>query len=101
MREHDPAVAVFGDTPQRHVLVPTKPQGYAPPGGERIDAGVIDRVPLALVGDVRLRPQRVHDGDLLLLALAAVVEGHVEADVLDGVPADPDAEAEASAREHV
>ena len=32
----------------------------------RVDAGVLDRVPLALERDMRLGPQRVHDLDLLL-----------------------------------
>jgi hypothetical protein len=31
-----------------------------------VDAGVLDRVPLALERDMRLGPQRVHDLDLLL-----------------------------------
>ena len=50
---------------------------------------------------MRLRPQRPHDLDLLFRAAAAIVKILVEADELDLVPPDPDAEAEAAARQHV
>ena len=70
-------------------------------GGQRVDAGILDRVVLAGEGDVRLGPQRLHDLDLLLRAAAAVAEILVEAGELDRVPADPDPEPEASAAQHV
>ena len=50
---------------------------------------------------MRLRPQRLHDLDLLFGAAAAVMKVLVEADKLHLVPADPDAEPEAPARQHV
>ena len=101
VRQHDPAVARSGDAPERHVLMAAEPQGDAPPDGQGIDAGILDGVPLALEGHVRLGPQRLHDLDLLLLRACRGLEALVEADVLDGVPADPDAEAEAPAGQHV
>jgi len=58
-------------------------------------------VPFALEGDVRLGPQRLHNLHLLLRAPAAVVEILVEAGELDLVPADPDAEAEPAAAQHI
>ncbi len=50
---------------------------------------------------MRLGPQGAHDLDLLFRAAAAVVEVLVQADKLDLVPPDPDAEPEAPARQDV
>src|SRR5262249_4395636 len=101
MGEHDPAVAPLGDTPQRDVLVSSKPERNASCRRQRINARIIDGVPLALEGDVRVGPQRAQKLNLLLRALAAVLEVFVEAQILDGIPADADAEAEASAGKHI
>src|SRR4030095_8291900 len=68
---------------------------------QRIDADVREAVPLALEGDVGIGPQGLHHLDLFLGPLAPVVEILVEADELDLVPADADAEPEAPAAEHV
>jgi hypothetical protein len=46
---------------------------------------------------MRLGPQRLHQLHLLLGAAAAIVEVFVEADKLDLVPTDPDAEPEPAA----
>ena len=50
---------------------------------------------------MRLGPQRLHDLHLLLGAPAAVVKILVEPGELDLVPADPDAEPEPPAAQHV
>src|SRR5207302_3102011 len=99
--ERHPAVAPFRTAPQRHVGVTAIPQRDLAPGRERVDAGILDRVPLALEADVRLGPERPHDLDLLFRAAAAVVEILVEADKLDLVPPDPDAEPEPPARQDI
>ena len=62
-------------------------------------SSIVCHLPLKLT--VRLRPQRPHDRDLLFRAAAAVVKILVEADKLDLVPSDPDAEPEPPAREDV
>src|SRR5262245_24632132 len=66
-----------------------------------IDAGVREAVPLALERDIGIGPQRLHHLDLFLGPLAPVVEILIEADELDLVPADADAEPETAATEHV
>ncbi len=81
--EHDPAVAPAGDAPQG------------------VDTGVVDGVPGALEADMRLGPQRLHQAHLLLRAFAAIRKIFVEADELDLVPADADAEPEAAAAQDV
>src|SRR5215207_5608947 len=66
-----------------------------------IDAGVREAVPFALECHVGIGPQRFHHLDLFLGPLAPVVEVLVESDELHLVPADADAEPEATAAEHV
>src|SRR5215471_6223251 len=77
------------------------PQRYLARGRKRVDAGVLDRVPLAFERDMRLRPQLPHDRDLLFGAAAAIVKIFVEADELDLVPPDPNAEPEPASRQDV
>src|SRR6516225_5278130 len=96
-----PAVAPFGDARQSALMMPTKPHLHLARSGPRVDAGVLDRVPPALEVDMRLGPQRLHDLHLLLRAPPTVVEILVEPGKLDLVPADPDAEPEAAAAQHV
>ena len=81
--------------------MPAIPDRHASRGRARVDAGVLDVVELALKGDVRLGPQRLHDPHLLGRTPPAVVEILVEADELDLVPADPDAEPEPPAAQHI
>src|SRR5215469_15024330 len=50
---------------------------------------------------MRLRPQLLHDLDLLLGAATAIVKVLVEPGKLDLVPADPDAEPEPTAAQHI
>ena len=63
---------------------------------QRVEAGIGDLVPLAVIGDEVVAPQRAHDLDLLLAALAAVGEIHAERLIFDVVPADANAEAQAA-----
>src|ERR1700722_6290135 len=69
----------------------------------RVDPGIVDMMELALILDVRLGPQRLHDPHLIGRALAAGVEILVEAGELALVPAAPDAEPEpaVAAAQHV
>src|ERR1700730_19428 len=89
-----PAVAPFGDARQGAFVIPAIPHRHLARGGTRVDAGVLDRMPLALVGDMRLGPQLLHNLHLLLRAAAAIVKILVEPQKLDLVPAQPDAEPE-------
>src|SRR5262245_31479217 len=93
MREHDPAITPLGNAPQRCILVPTKPEGDPALGRQRIDPGVLDRVPLSLEADVQLGPQLEHEFNLLLRALPAIAEILVQSHVFNGIPANADAEA--------
>src|SRR5208283_4059223 len=93
--------APFGDTRQRALVVSAEPHFYLARGGERIDAGILDRVPPALERHMRLGPQFLQDLHLLFGAPAAVMEILVEAGELDLVPADPDAEAELAAAQDI
>src|SRR6202035_4897305 len=79
------------------------PDRHPPRRRARVDPGIIDMMELALILDVRLGPQRLHDPHLIGRALAAGVEILVEAGKLDLVPADPDAEPEpaVAAAQHV
>ena len=66
-----------------------------------IDAGTVDVIELALERYQGLAPELAQELHLLLLAPAASVEALPKRLVLDVVPADSDAEAEASAGEQV
>src|SRR5438067_3237888 len=92
-----PAVAELGDALQGALVMPAEPDRHLAGSRARVDAGIVDRVPFALEGNMRLRPQLLHDLDLLFGAPAAVVEVFVKADELDFVPAHPDAEPETAA----
>ena len=72
----------------------TEPDRHAAGFRARVDAAVVEIVELALEGDVRLGPQRLHEADLLLGALAARLEIRAQALELDLVPAHSDAQAE-------
>src|SRR5689334_10038796 len=77
------AVAESRDALQRALVMAADPHRHPAAFRPRVDAGVIDRVPASLVGDVRLGPQSLHDLNLLLGATAAVVEILVQPDKLD------------------
>jgi hypothetical protein len=100
-RQHDPAVAPFCDPLQRHVHVAAEPQRNFAACRQRIDAGVLETVPLALECNVRIGPQRLHHLDLFFGSLASVMEILVEADELHLVPTHADAQSETAAAEHV
>src|SRR5262249_1642419 len=95
--QRHPAVPPEGDPPQCRLGVAPIPQRHPPRGRPRADPGIVDRVPATVEDEVRLGPQLLHEIDLLLRAAAAIAEILVEADKLDLVPADPDAEAEPAA----
>src|SRR5262249_2705849 len=101
MSQHDPAIPPFGDALQGTVVVTAIPERDAPLSRQRVDAGVVNRMPVATEGDVRLGPERLHDRDLLFRSLAAIAEILVESLELDRVPADANAEPKAPARENV
>ena len=73
-----------------------EPDRHAARLGPRVDAAVVELVELAGEFHVRLGPQRLHEAHLLLGALAAGVEIGAQALELDLVPADADAQAEAT-----
>src|SRR5581483_6254883 len=77
------------------------PDRNRPLDGQRVDAGARDRVPAPVEVDDRLRPESPHHLDLLLHPPPAVAEVLAQRLELDEVPAEPDAETEASAREEV
>jgi hypothetical protein len=58
-------------------------------------------MPRAVERDRSLHPQAPEQGDLLLDALAPVLEAHAERVELDPVPADPDAEPEPASGQNV
>ena len=68
---------------------------------QRIDAGIVDVMPLPLEVDMRLGPQCLHDLHLLLRASSPIVEILVQTDELHLVPADPDPQPETAAAQHV
>ena len=99
--EHDPAVAPLCDPLQRHVHVTAEPQRNSAAWRQRIDAGVLKAVPLALERNVGIGPQRLHHLDLFFGPFAPVVKILVETDELHLVPADANSKPEAAAAEHV
>src|SRR6516162_587723 len=101
MGEHDPAVTPFGNALQSAVVVAAIPERRTALSRQRVDPGVINRMPCATEIDVRLGPERSHHGNLFFRPLAAIVEILIETDELDGVPADADAEPEAPAGENI
>src|SRR5205823_2064123 len=101
VRHWHPAAAPFDGALHRPPGVPAIPERHLARGRARVDPGILDRVPLPLERDMRLLPQRPHEFDLLLRAAAAIVKILVEAGEFDLVPADPDAEPEAPARQDI
>ena len=75
--------------------------GMRPGRRPRVDARVVDTMPLPSERHMRLRPQRPHHLDLLLRAAAAVVKILVQPFVFDLVPADTDTQSEFSPAEQI
>ena len=96
-----PAVAPSGNARQRVLMVPTVPKGNFSRRRARVDPGVVDGVILALEGDIRFGPKRLHDLDLFLGPAAPVMEVFVQPGKFDRVPADPDAKAEPTPGQHI
>src|SRR5579863_6572751 len=89
-----PAVAPFGAALQGLLDMAAIPHRHFSRSRARIDPGIVDMVPAALILYMRLGPQFLHHLHLLLGAAAAIVEILVEADIFDLVPADPDTKPE-------
>jgi len=70
-------------------------------GGQRVEPGLRNAVPLPLEADRVPAPELAHERDLLFLALAPVVEVLAERLVLDRVPSGPDPQAQPAAREYI
>ncbi len=98
---HHPAIRQARRTLQRGFGRGAEPDRDRPLDGQRIEAGVGDGVPLALECDQWLRPQQAQQRHLLLEALAASVKVLSQRLILDGVPPEPDAQAQPPAAEHV
>src|SRR3954454_14470280 len=81
--------------------MPAEPDRHLAGFRARVDAGIVNRVPLAFDADMRLGPQLLHDLDLLFRAAATIVEVLIETDEFDLVPSHPDAEPETAAAQHV
>ena len=96
-----PAIGQARGALHDHLALAPHPDGDAPPRRQRIDPGVGNAMPLAVDRHQLLGPERAHDRDLLLDALAAVLEVLAQRLELDGVPADAHAEPQAPARQHV
>jgi hypothetical protein len=70
-------------------MMPPEPDRDTPPARQRIDAGVVDVMPLPLEGHMRLGPERLHDLHLLRRPPSPIVKILVETHELHLVPADP------------
>ena len=106
--QREPAVGQPRDTPHGHVQghrtrgrAGADPDGNGALHGQRLDAGVVDAVPLSGVIDNLLRPQQPQDLDLLFAALAARFPVFVQSLILHRVPSDPDAQPQPPAAQHV
>jgi hypothetical protein len=89
MSVHHPSLAAFRYTPERQVVMPPEPDRDIAPDRQRIDAGVLDAMPLPLELHMWLGPQRLHDSHLLLRAPSPIVKILVETYELYFAPADP------------
>ncbi len=96
----DEAVAESRSTPKDSLGEASEPDGNSA-GGPGINARTVDVIETALEGDQGRAPELAQQRYLLLLTLAARVEALPERLVLDVVPANADAEAEAPAGEQV
>ena len=99
--QHHPSVTPFRDAPERQIVMPPEPDRHAPRRRQRIDAGVVDVMPLPLEGHMRLGPQGLHDLHLLLRPSSPIVKILVQTDELHLVPADPDPQPKPAAAQHV
>ena len=96
-----PAIGQARGAPHDHLALAPHPDRDAPPRRQRIDPRVGNAMPLPVERHQLLGPERAHDRDLLLDALAAILEVLAQRLELDGVPADAHAEPQAPARQHV
>src|SRR5260370_20071070 len=84
-----PTVAPFGDALQGSLVVAAEPHPHPARIGPPADAGIPDRVPLALEAYMRLGPQRLHNLHLPLRAGPPVVKIFLAPGELDLFPAAP------------
>jgi hypothetical protein len=90
--QHHPSVTPFRDAPERQIMMPPEPDWHTAPRRKRIDAGIIDVMPLPVEAHVRLRPQGLqglHDLHLFLRPPSPIVKVLVQTHELHLVPADP------------
>src|SRR5713226_650970 len=99
-RRH-PAVPDPRGAPEHGLCGAPEPDRDGTPNGQGIDAGIVDDVVRALVRDERLGPELAQDLDLLLDTAPTRPELFAERVVLDVVPADADAEAQAASAQDV
>jgi hypothetical protein len=88
----DPSIAEARGTPQRWLGFAAKPDGNRALHRQRIDAGLVDSVPLPLERHHRLRPQRPQDRDLLIHTCTAGAKLRIQALIFHLIPADPNTE---------
>src|SRR5262245_52155775 len=79
----------------------TKPQGNGTLDRQRVEASVTDMVPAPMEVDHFLRPQGPHHGNLFLRALATIMEILTQSLIFRRVPANANAQAQASAAQHI
>jgi len=84
-----------------HPALPSHPDGNGAPKGQGIDPRIGDAVPLPFERHELFRPQRTHERDLFLDALAPVLEILSERLEFDRIPPDSDSQAEPASRKHV
>src|SRR6267143_2512018 len=97
----EPAVGDLGDPLEHGLGHAAHPYRNGALDGERVDASSVEVMIRALESHHRLGPELPHDGDLLADAAAPRVKVLVQGLVLDMVPADAHAEAQAPAGEDV
>src|ERR1700677_5107571 len=82
-------------------MMPPEPDRDPAPDRKRVDARVIDMMPLPIEFDMGLGPQRLHHSDLLLRPLSPIMKFLVEANELHLVPANADPQPKPASAQHV
>lgn len=97
----EPAITHFCHAAEDGVVMSAKPERDGTLDGHGVQARVGDVVPAPFVGDEFLRPEQAEDFDLFFKAFAPIVKVFVQGGVLHFVPAQADAEAQASVGKHI
>src|SRR3984893_9144436 len=96
-----PAVPDPRGAPEHGLRGTPEPDGDGTLDGQRIDPGIVNHVVRALVRDERVGPELAEDFDLLFDAAPARLKRLAERVVLDVVPANPNAKAQAASTQDV